>query len=113
MTPILPEGFALVRDDLLHPLLGGNKQRKLDGLWPSLAQATDVVTCGGLQSAHTLAVAAACAERGKRCHLLVRGERPAVPTGTHLCAAAGPGDAAGPSSVMLSAQRPPGGLGAP
>ena len=42
------------------------------------------VTCGGLQSAHTAAVAALCAERGVRAHLLVRGERPAVPTGLHL-----------------------------
>lgn len=116
--------LAIIRDDLLHPLWGGNKARKLDGLWaaqvvqvgacrlalesshscacsgpsrhnilstspsptPLNKQATDVVTCGGLQSAHTLAVAAACAERGKRAHLLVRGERPAVPTGTHLYA---------------------------
>ena len=44
------------------------------------------VTCGGLQSAHTAAIAAACAERGLRSHLLVRGERPAVPTGYHLLA---------------------------
>ena len=44
------------------------------------------VTCGGLQSAHTAAVAAACAERGLRSHLLVRGERPAIPTGYHLLA---------------------------
>lgn len=50
-------------------------------LWPQLRHATDVVTCGGLQSAHTTAVAAACAEHGIRAHLLVRGERPAVPTG--------------------------------
>lgn len=49
-------------------------------------QAADVVTCGGLQSAHTVAVAAACAEHGRRAHLLVRGERPAVPTGHHLYA---------------------------
>ena len=39
------------------------------------------VTCGGLQSAHTAAVASACAEKGITAHLLVRGERPAVPTG--------------------------------
>ena len=44
------------------------------------------VTCGGLQSAHTAAIAAVCAERGLRSHLLVRGERPAVPTGYHLLA---------------------------
>lgn len=39
-----------------------------------------------MQSAHTAAVAAACAEKGIRAHLLIRGERPAVPTGYHLLA---------------------------
>lgn len=34
-------GFAVVRDDLTHPLLGGNKIRKLDGLWAQLAQVLD------------------------------------------------------------------------
>ena len=105
--------FLLLQDDLLHPILGGNKLRKLDALMPHLAAAgvTDVVspcfsafcitefavsklhfhlpkepqmTCGGLQSAHTAAVACACAEQGISAHLLVRGERPAVPTGYHL-----------------------------
>ena len=28
----------VVRDDLIHPLYGGNKARKLDALLPSLAQ---------------------------------------------------------------------------
>ncbi|KAL4427332.1 hypothetical protein ABPG77_003241 [Micractinium sp. CCAP 211/92] len=86
---LLPSGarMTIIRDDLTHPLLGGNKLRKLDGLWADVVgQAADVVTCGGLQSAHTVAVAAACAERGRRAHLLVRGERPAVPTGHHLYA---------------------------
>ncbi|KAK9915841.1 hypothetical protein WJX75_005000 [Coccomyxa subellipsoidea] len=78
----------IIQDDLLHPILGGNKLRKLDALMPALATAgiTDLVTCGGLQSAHTAAVAAVCAERGITAHLLVRGERPAVPTGYHLLA---------------------------
>ena len=30
--------FLVVQDDLLHPVLGGNKCRKLDGLMPSLVQ---------------------------------------------------------------------------
>lgn len=33
--------------------------------------ATDMVTCGGLQSAHTAAFATAAAEAGMRAHLLV------------------------------------------
>lgn len=126
--------FQVIQDDLLHPVLGGNKLRKLDALLPALEQAGVrhvvqqvphahrsasnnlhyarlcmrlgialllhiihtapnhwysqgrclrlsaflQVTCGGLQSAHCAAVAAACAERGMRAHLLVRGERPKV-----------------------------------
>ena len=42
VTPVqLPAGsagFHVIRDDLTHPLLGGNKFRKLDGLWSSVAQ---------------------------------------------------------------------------
>ena len=85
-----PEGhsFKVLRDDLAHPFIAGNKRRKLDALFPELlAQGIlDVVTCGGTQSAHTLAVAAAAAEHGMRAHLLVRGEKPAIPTGHHLYA---------------------------
>ena len=38
-------GFWVVRDDLLHPVAGGNKLRKLDALLPQLrdAGATDIV----------------------------------------------------------------------
>ena len=38
-------GFRLIRDDLLHPVAGGNKLRKLDALLPALLAAgtTDVV----------------------------------------------------------------------
>ncbi|CAI7821281.1 unnamed protein product, partial [Closterium sp. NIES-54] len=42
------------------------------------------VTCGGSQSAHTAAVAVACAERGLKAHLVLRGELPKVPTGNAL-----------------------------
>lgn len=78
--------FHIVRDDLLHPLLGGNKLRKMDALIPELQRlgASDVVTCGGSQSAHTAALAFACSERGMSAHLLLRGERPAIPTGYNL-----------------------------
>ncbi len=80
--------FRVLRDDLAHPFINGNKRRKLDGLWPELARSTDVVAIGGAQSALLLAVAAAAAEGGGgvRTHLLVRGEAPAVPTGNLLFA---------------------------
>eukprot|EP00897_Mesotaenium_endlicherianum_P009471 jgi/Mesen1/8552/ME000484S07932 len=78
--------FMVIRDDLLHPLMGGNKLRKLDALLPLLAAhgVTDAVTCGGCQSAHATAVAVACAQAGITAHLLLRGERPAVLTGYAL-----------------------------
>ncbi|XP_044490305.1 D-cysteine desulfhydrase 2, mitochondrial isoform X3 [Mangifera indica] len=78
--------FYVVRDDLLHPLVNGNKARKLDGLLPILEDhsVTDVVTCGGCQSAHATALAVACAERGLKSHLLLRGEQPKVLTGYNL-----------------------------
>ncbi|XP_028796399.1 D-cysteine desulfhydrase 2, mitochondrial-like isoform X2 [Neltuma alba] len=78
--------FYIVRDDLLHPLINGNKARKLDGVLPLLEDfsVTDVVTCGGCHSAHTAAVAALCAERGIKSHLLLRGEQPDILTGYNL-----------------------------
>ncbi|KAL6839862.1 hypothetical protein ACP4OV_029672 [Aristida adscensionis] len=78
--------FQVVRDDLLHPLANGNKARKLDALLPLLRRrgATDVVTCGGCQSAHAAAVAVHCAEWGIRPHILLRGEQPDVPTGDEM-----------------------------
>jgi 1-aminocyclopropane-1-carboxylate deaminase/D-cysteine desulfhydrase-like pyridoxal-dependent ACC family enzyme len=38
--------FYVVRDDLLHPLVNGNKARKLDALFPLLVDysVTDVVS---------------------------------------------------------------------
>ncbi|XP_027099626.2 D-cysteine desulfhydrase 2, mitochondrial isoform X1 [Coffea arabica] len=78
--------FYVVRDDLLHPLVNGNKARKLDALLPLLEDnsVTDVVTCGGCQSAHAAAVAVSCAERGLKTHLLLRGEQPEILTGYTL-----------------------------
>ncbi|KAJ1284924.1 hypothetical protein BS78_03G242700 [Paspalum vaginatum] len=78
--------FHVVRDDLLHPLANGNKARKLDALLPLLRRrgATDIVTCGGCQSAHAAAVAVHCAEWGIRPHILLRGEQLDVPTGYNL-----------------------------
>lgn len=80
--------FYVLRDDLKHPYISGNKRRKLDGFWPEISKKNiqDVITCGGSQSAHVLAIAAAAAEEGIRSHLLLRGERPNVCTGNHLFA---------------------------
>ncbi|RVX04287.1 D-cysteine desulfhydrase 2, mitochondrial [Vitis vinifera] len=62
--------FYVVRDDLLHPLVNGNKARKLDGLLPLVEDhsVTDVVTCGGCQSAHAQQLISLC----KREEMLTR-----------------------------------------
>lgn len=73
----------ILRDDLLHPWANGNKLRKFDGYLPALMASgvTDILTCGGVQSAHCAALSCLGAERGVRVHVLLRGEAPAQPTG--------------------------------
>lgn len=64
------------RDDLIHPLISGNKWRKLKYLLKQ-AQAenkTHLVTFGGAYSNHLLATAAAAAKFGFRSTGFVRGE---------------------------------------
>mgnify|MGYP006287646731 CR=1 FL=1 len=69
------------RDDMTGIELSGNKVRKLEFL---LAEARDegadaIVTCGGIQSNHCRATAAACVRLGFKCHLVLRGEKPEAP----------------------------------
>src|ERR1700749_3039353 len=64
------------RDDLIHPLISGNKWRKLKYI---LKQASSegkshLVTFGGAYSNHLLATAAAAAKFGFRSTGIVRGE---------------------------------------
>jgi len=64
------------RDDLIHPIISGNKWRKLKYLLKD-AQAqnkTHLVTFGGAYSNHLLATAAAAARFGFRSTGIVRGE---------------------------------------
>lgn len=62
------------RDDLTGSLLTGNKVRKLEYvLQQALELGLDgVVTAGSAQSNHCRATAAACAQLGLKCHLLLR-----------------------------------------
>ena len=69
----------LLRLDLLHPVISGNKWFKLS---PYLEEAAKqgkktVLTRGGAWSNHILATAFACREAGMQCKLIIRGERPA------------------------------------
>ena len=63
------------RDDLTSLGLGGNKLRKLSYLVAAaLAEdATDLVTTGAIQSNHCRQTAAAAAQSGLGCHLVLRG----------------------------------------
>jgi D-cysteine desulfhydrase family pyridoxal phosphate-dependent enzyme len=74
------------RDDMTGSTLSGNKVRKLEFLFAdALAQnATSIITVGGIQSNHARATAAAAAEAGLGCHLILR-------AGESVAAAADPG----------------------
>lgn len=77
--PLLQEKGLKVfikRDDLIHPLISGNKWRKLKYILKK-AQGLDkshLVTFGGAYSNHLLATAAAAAKFGFRSTGMVRGE---------------------------------------
>ena len=66
----------LKRDDLIHPMISGNKWRKLKYLLKSAqaGQKTHLVTFGGAYSNHLLATAAAAAKFGFKSTGVVRGE---------------------------------------
>lgn len=74
------------RDELTGTEVSGNKIRKLEF---SIAHAlgegcTTLITCGGLQSNHCRATAILGAQLGLKVHLILRGEKPALPEGNLL-----------------------------
>lgn len=83
MTPLRPlrrlghlaglPALMIKRDDLQPTGMGGNKLRKLDYLLsdPAAAGADTLLTVGALQSNHARLTAAAAAELGLRCELLL------------------------------------------
>ncbi len=74
------------RDDLLSFGMGGNKVRKLQTVLAEAkaAGADTLITCGGLQSNHCRATAAAGAALGLRVVLVVNGTQQYRPTGNAL-----------------------------
>ena len=64
------------RDDLIHPVISGNKWRKLKYILEKarLEQKTHLVTFGGAYSNHLMATAAAAARFGFKSTGIVRGE---------------------------------------
>jgi len=76
----LPFGGEVLiqRDDLIHPLVSGNKWRKLKG-WIREAEdsgITLVISFGGAYSNHMIALAASCRLASLNCVIAVRGEEP-------------------------------------
>lgn len=67
---------SIKRDDLIHPVISGNKWRKLKYVLrrAANAQKTHLVTFGGAYSNHLMATAAAAAKFGFKATGLVRGE---------------------------------------
>ena len=71
------------RDDAIPFGFGGNKVRKLELVMAKALQdgADAVITCGGVQSNHCRATAAAAVRLGVDCHLVLSGEAPRTLTG--------------------------------
>lgn len=82
----LSQRLLAKRDDAIPFGFGGNKVRKLRYVIPDVVAggADAVVTCGGVQSNHARATAAACAVSGLACHIVANGEPPPSLTGNAL-----------------------------
>lgn len=82
------KGFEIFikRDDQTGLASGGNKTRKLEYLMAAALEqgCNTVVTLGAQQSNHCRQTAAACSVLGLKCHLIVKGEEPAMPQGNLL-----------------------------
>ena len=74
------------RDDQTGLALGGNKARKLEFLCANaLARGCDhIITCGSIQSNHCRQTAAASAQLGLGCSLVLSGDRPEILGGNTL-----------------------------
>ena len=68
--------LLIKRDDLIHPLICGNKWRKLSGILKRYPDTKKIISYGGAWSNHTVAVAAVCQYLEIDCELRIRGEGP-------------------------------------
>ncbi|MEO8448221.1 MAG: pyridoxal-phosphate dependent enzyme [Gemmatimonadota bacterium] len=74
----LAQRILVKRDDAISFGFGGNKVRKLRYVLAAAraAGADALITCGGLQSNHARATAAAAAALGFRCHIVTNAAKP-------------------------------------
>jgi 1-aminocyclopropane-1-carboxylate deaminase len=68
--------FYVHRDDLIHPLISGNKWRKLEGILKMVKPGSQLITFGGPYSNHLIAVACIGYYRRLKTFGYVRGEGP-------------------------------------
>lgn len=79
LSKLFPEySIYIKRDDQTGLATGGNKTRKLEYLMQEAInlKCDTIITAGAQQSNHCRQTAAACAQLGLDCHLLLGGERP-------------------------------------
>ncbi len=85
---LLPNGCVRIqRDDLIHPIISGNKWRKLQGwLGRAISEGkTTVLTFGGAFSNHLLATACAAKNSGLKSIGILRGEEQVSNDYTKIC----------------------------
>jgi len=74
----ISQGYDIdvLRDDLIHPLIAGNKWRKLSGIieWAKTLEQAHIVTFGGAYSNHLVATAVAGKLLGIQTTGFVRGD---------------------------------------
>ena len=80
--------LCIRREDLTHPVYGGNKLRKLKYHFEAFknSQYTEVLSFGGAWSNHVFAISGACMELDIPCRLIIRGEEPQAPSSTLIYA---------------------------
>jgi len=80
---------TVLRLDLIHPVISGNKWFKLRYYLDEAKQQNKqtIVTFGGAWSNHIVAVACACSLNGLKCICIIRGEEPAIYSDTLKVAA--------------------------
>ena len=68
------------RDDLIHPIVSGNKWRKLKENFDffSSSKFKGIISLGGAYSSHILSLSFICFKKGIPCVLIIRGEEPKV-----------------------------------